>query len=92
MKPFKIWISRRRMTRPGTDPAVPSSFITRLKQLDLVHGDNIGVIELGALPSLIDPVIKGEVYYNRATSCKELGYQVKADADFAKAKELGYEP
>ena len=80
------------MTRPGTDPAVPSSFITRLKQLDLVHGDNIGVIELGALPSLIDPVIKGEVYYNRATSCKELGYQVKADADFAKADELGYEP
>ena len=53
------------MTRPGTDPAVPSSFITRLKQLDLVHGDNIGVIELGALPSLIDPAIKGEVYYNR---------------------------
>ena len=92
MKPFKIWISRRRMTRPGTDPAVPSSFITRLKQLDLVHGDNIGVIELGALPSLIDPAIKGEVYYNRATSYKELGYQVKADADFAKADELGYKP
>ena len=80
------------MTRPGTDPAVPSSFITRLKQLDLVHGDNIGVFELGALPSLIDPAIKSEVYFNRGTSCKELGYQVKADADFAKAKELGYEP
>ena len=35
---------------------------------------------------------EGEVHYNRATSYKELGYQVKADADFAKAKELGYEP
>jgi len=92
MKPFKIWISRQRMTRPGTDPAVPSSFITRLKQLDLVHGDNIGVIELGALPSLIDPAIQGEVYYNRATAYRELGDQVKVDADFAKAKELDYEP
>ena len=80
------------MTRPGTDPADRSSFITRLKQLDLVHGDNIGMIELGALPSLIAPAIQGEVYYNRATAYRELGDQVKVDADFAKAKELDYEP
>ena len=57
-----------------------------------MHGDNIGVSELGALPSLIDPAIEGEVYYNRATSYKELGDKDKAAADLAKAKELGYEP
>ena len=31
-------------------------------------------------------------YYNRGLSYQELGNMDKADADFAKAKELGYEP
>ena len=55
-----------------------------------MHGDNIGVSELGALPSLIDPAIEGEVYYNRAIAYQELGDTAKADADFARAKGLGY--
>ena len=31
-------------------------------------------------------------YYNRATAYQELGDADKAAADFARAKELGYEP
>ena len=31
-------------------------------------------------------------YYNRGLSYQELGDADKAEADFAKAKELGYEP
>jgi tetratricopeptide (TPR) repeat protein len=33
-----------------------------------------------------------EAYYNRGVAHRELGNDVKAAADFAKAKELGYEP
>ena len=33
-----------------------------------------------------------EAYYNRGVAHRKLGNDVKADADFAKAKELGYDP
>ena len=34
----------------------------------------------------------GDFYYLRGNAYEELGDEVKAEADFARAKELGYEP
>jgi tetratricopeptide (TPR) repeat protein len=60
--------------------------------IPLMHGDHLGFPEVYETAGVLAFAIEGEVYYNRATSYKELDDQVKAAADFAKAKELGYKP
>ncbi len=44
------------------------------------------------LAAMMGEQTKAEAYYNRGIAYEKKGYQAKADADFKKAKELGYKP